>query len=122
MAVLRAVRWYHGPVLICISPIVSDAEHLFRCFIWPPGCLLWTNAHLDLWSIELHELFSYFGDKFLVSKFSSKLFSPDSEGFFFLVWFTVSLPVQKFLRLEKLNSTKPQKLLRLEKINSFVEF
>ena len=51
MAVLRGVRWYHGPVLICISPIVRDAEHLFRCFIWPPGCLLWTNAHLDLWSI-----------------------------------------------------------------------
>ena len=51
-----------------------------------------------------------------------RFFSPHSEGFFFLVWFTVSLPVQKFLRLEKLNSTKPQKLLRLEKINSFVEF
>ena len=54
--------------------------------------------------IELHDLFAYFGDKFLVSKLSSKHFFPHSEDFFFLVWFTVSLAVQTFLRLEKLKS------------------
>ena len=54
--------------------------------------------------IELHEPFAYFGDKFLVSKFSSKHFFPIPRVSFFLVWFTVSLAVQTFLRIEKLKS------------------
>ena len=30
--------------LDCISPMISNAEHLFMCACWPSVCILWTNV------------------------------------------------------------------------------
>ena len=72
MAIQTSLRWYLVVILICISLIISDAEHLYKCLLDTrvsslEKCLFGSSAHfwgggvsfcpcLVLWSVHILEI------------------------------------------------------------------
>ena len=91
-------------VLICISLTMSDAEHLFMCFLAIPmssleNCLFRSSTYFLMalfvfFGIELQEMFINFGGCSLVSPYIGNIFSYTVDWVFIL--FRVPLLCRNF--------------------------
>ena len=71
LAILTGVRWNLSVVLICISLMIKDVEHIFKCF----SVIRYSSGENSLFSSDPHFLVGLFD--FLESIFLSSLYILD---------------------------------------------